>query len=939
MRNWRSRIWSWSWLVTLPIACFFLYWAWVTVDRFYAFGVRYNPAPVKYDLYSTGEKVYAELARTLLLSVNQSSLDDAPGADGLEVVNLFIPESNLAQLNSRLPHSGFEYVEGGIWNDGKLQKMKFKYRGDYVYHWGESKKSLRVKLNKKRLYQDLRTFNLIAPKPFETYFGNMLAKEFGLIAPASKLVEVTLNGKLLGLHAFVEQLEESTLRSNSYMPGDLYAGEIVAKDGYNASGARLFENPQLWEKIAINNHFSEESIKPLEALTALINDPDSAESQKRLSKLLDMEAWGKFSAFETLTHSFHYDDFHNWRLYYDPMSSKLYPVIWDPLAWHQNWRKKLQLDVIPSQFHRALFQNADFLEARAQAISDFYTTGGDQAFLAKVKEQLPVIKSALKRDPLLYESADAAIGELDEFVQVMEAVFSNAKKGFLDSEKSVEFSVNREEDSSLEIDYLVAGRIPVKRLYLSFSDALTDSVEARLVHYLGGEAVDADISSKVSVKGTQIIIDQTLLAQHSVIDGPLKSLRKKVLQMDSAYYELILRHINPDNKLLDIRAEFFDGSEMVVKQVSSIEKKSFTNMYGVVADAPIVKPLVWEGVVNIDGIKTIETPLIIMPGTTVLLSADASVLINNRVIAEGTKEQPIRFMPASEDSAPWGTVAITGSGADYSRFRHVEFSGGSGLKRDLFEYSAMLCIHGVQGMTIEHSSFRDSHITDDMVHANYSDLQFKHCRFENSLMDALDIDIGTVVVEDCHFINSGNDSIDLMSSDAVVLDTIVEDGGDKAVSVGEGSRLLAINDIFRRNLIAVQAKDGSSAALYNVDIVANDHALDAYNKNWRYNDGGRIYVYKSRIEENEKMLTADKKSGIRVFDTFIDDASFIGDGSTAKHARVKLAETVDSESRENAKNNLLDRHEKEVSSMDGIDSAYWQRVEPQKRGAVEIVTD
>ncbi|MFK7733525.1 MAG: CotH kinase family protein [Pseudomonadales bacterium] len=933
MKRILGRCWAWSWVITLPIVCFFAYWVWDTAQRYYTFGIRYDTRPIPYTLHSTGEKVFHEMTRTLRQSIGLSTQDVNEPIEGINVVNIFVPESNLAQLNANLPHSGFEYVKGGIWNEGKLQKMKFKYRGDFVYHWGETKKSLRVKTSKGKLYRGHRTFNLLGIKQLETHYGNLLAKDFGLIAPSSDIVEVNLNGERLGLHVYVEQLEELTLRNNGYMPGDIYSGEIVAKDAYRGVEGNLFTNPRLWEKIAINNHFAEDSLVPLETLIGLINDADNPETQAKLSKMLDMDAWGRFSAFETLTHGFHYDNHHNWRLYYDPMRSKFFPVIWDPLAWHRNWRTNVQLDIIPSDFHLALFKNAEFLEARAQAIANFFLEERDTRFLDQLYSHIPGFKEALDRDPLLNEPLDVAYERVDAFIDLVETVFANAEAGYLGTSSNLAYSTPDNSFTPFTIDLSVSGRMPVKRLYLDFSEPVSDVVAARLKHLLDETAQSADVSSKISVNGATVVLEQTLLAQHTPFEGTGSVLRRTKLAMSDAYYQLALTGIKPGNRLLDMRAEFFDDREILARRLPSIAPKSFDRMYLVVKDAPVVKPIIWSGEVRIDGIQELDAPLVIRPGTTVYFGDDASLILRNRILAEGTAEEPIRFLPAKDATIPWGTLTLTGSGTDYSRFVHTEFAGGSGLKRPLYEYTAMLSIHGAKGVDIEHTLFRDSKITDDMVHAVYADVRFSHTVFERALMDALDIDIATGVIENSRFSNSGNDSIDFMTSHGVVRDTIIEDGGDKAASVGEGSTLLVINSIFRNNFIGVQAKDGSSAALYNLDLIGNGQALDGYNKNWRYNDGGDIYTYKSFIQGNKKPMAADKKSSINIFDSFIDaDPKSVG-------KRIELGPNVDNQQQRKPKLNTIERHLDEIESMSVFDPTLWRHVDHEKRGASNVITD
>ena len=160
--------------------------------------------------------------------------------------------------------------------------------------------------------------------------------------------------------------------------------------------------------------------------------------------------------------------------------------------------------------------------------------------------------------------------------------------------------------------------------------------------------------------------------------------------------------------------------------------------------------------------------------------------------------------------------------------------GGSGLKGELFEYSGMLSIHDVKGLSISNCRFYDNHRVDDMVHTVYSELSFDNVTFENAVSDALDLDVSSATINNSRFINSGNDAVDLMTTQATILNTLFAQNGDKGISVGEGSHLVGINNQISNNEIGVQSKDRSTALLFNHTFMDNQIALHAYRKNWRY---------------------------------------------------------------------------------------------------------
>lgn len=940
MKAFFLKIWRFSWVVTLPIAICFVYWGWCSGVRYFDFKVRYSAAE-DFSLLKVGKMEFLHALRKSKIETFRNNKQI--NSENLRTINLFIPESELAQLNSNLPHSGSEYVKGGAYYGGKLHKVKLKYRGDTVYHWGYYKKSIRVKTKKSSLFEGMRAFNLVAPRSAEminNHLTYILADKMGLIAPRSEVVNVNINGELSGIYILTEQLDESTLRRHNRMPGDLYSGDVGRKDFWRGETCQIFERTVLWEKRAVNNHYPEDSSKPLEQLIKLLRLPQTEEVQVELTKLVDMEAFGKFNALEMLTTTVHIDSTHNWRLYYDPMRSKFVPVVWDFVGWHITTRpkngKKARLDVISSPFHLALYKNGNFLRARQNALKEFYANGTDRSFLKEVDVLYGSLKSAVKNDPNLAANVRAlnskeVILALDDLKSSIPRVFRDIYNGYFNSQSEVRYSsdgVNR------VIGLEIKGRAITNRLVFKFNNLLSSAVKCHLRYWVNGQVKEVDVSENLALRGSTLDLRVPFLSRYILQIESVQSYKSFHNRVDiqPAYYELIFDSIPPDIKLLEVLFGEGDGRRLVrASQVANLRPHSFDDMYNIVQPHPSKAPMIWSQDVVLEGFRKIDEEVIILPGTTIRLEPSATVVFRNLLRAEGSADKPIRFVSPGDAQNPWGAVVLMGKGANGSRLRYVEFANGSGLKGDLFEYTAMFSVHDVKGVEIENCTFRDSKITDDMVHAVYSEVRFSDCRFERSLMDALDIDISDTVIERCHFIDSGNDSIDLMTSTAIVVDTLIENSGDKAASVGESSSLLAVNNVFRGNLIGVQAKDGSVASLYNLDLINNGHALDAYKKNWRYNDGGKVYLHKSRVVGNKKLITADKKSAIRVYDSYIDKPV-----KTTKK-RLKLAKTVDSKNEKKARSQGLKRSKKEIELMKGFDSRYWDRVDRGRRGASNVV--
>lgn len=1036
-------IFLWSWIITLPIAILGAYVSYKAVDRFHVFQVRYDPVPINISLSNYIEYEWVNILQRFRVEAAKSF-----GAQSkLKNISIFVPEANLSKLNLHMPQTGFEYTKARVLHDGQLIKAKIKYRGDYLYHWGFEKKSIRIKTAKGRLFDGMRRFNLQAPKSVEqlnNYFSYKLAKQLGLLAPHTELVRLTINNKDQGVYVLVEQLKEETLRRNKLMPADIYRGEMVGKDKFIDSGiTNLFETTSVWDKVAVNNHYEADEKSSIEKLVELIKQQDSINSQKELSKLLDIEAWARFSAFEALAQTKHYLKDHNWRLYYDPWRQKLIPVIWDPMGWNKHWLPKAGepavSEVIETELHQALFKNGDFIRARMRVLQEFYNSSGDKKFIQFVTKSINDLESELRIDPKLKPaSPELVLQAMHKMKKSMQNIFKDLGKYVLDENEKTAYSYK---NGVLRLK--INGNLPVYNLRLVFDDVVKNYSSVMLSYGLEkGGSQSIDITNSATITGNMIMLETGLLPDVKIIrvesrffpnriksepvnytfkfnglenlklidafikrgndweridsgieygmasaqtkedmggmmdkwtsswqlfwnngngfnaedssnqlkvntvnnqrwkieyhlpqglsqlridprSGAFLAISDVQLKINGKNHVIPYSSINTNNMMrkkngrlivdggkdpffyFDVKPYFEDNEideneveisfnpNIAIASELAHSKRSddkVGGLYSPVIEPSNMKPLIWSGKINLSGLNEIDRPLILKPGTTLLMGEGATLVIRNRLTARGTAQKPIKFLPHSNGQKPWGAVVLLGKKANDSVLDHCEFSEGSGLKGDLFEYTAMLSIHDVSNMVISDCLFKDSKVVDDMVHVVYSDILVERSTFVRANSDALDIDISNAKIIDSKFVESGNDAIDLMTSNAIVIGSSLIRNGDKGVSVGEGSNFVAIDNQVIGNNIGVQAKDNSLALLFNQTITNNKNALSVYKKNWRYGEGGTIIISKSSLSKNDSSLSAKKHSHIVLFDSFID-----------KVIKTKRAEVISADSKNEKK--------------------------------------
>lgn len=930
-------IWRWSLLITLPVAIGFGHWLLATADRYRDFGLR-NTISGPLTLETVGRMEFDHMIRQLGRLMWLTPAAQNSGGSGLRTVSLYVPESTLAEIDSNLPHSGFQYVDGGLWDGDKIREVEVRYRGDNIYHWGYFKKSWRIKTKKDTTFEGMRRFNLIAPITAEivnNHLSYLLASSMGLVTPRSELVNATVNGKLSGIYVLTEQLSELTLRRHGLMPGDLYSGEVYGRESYRGVPNRLFTHPGLWEKVAVNNHYAEESMAPLEHLVSLIRAPQTEAIQAELTGLLDLDAFGRFHALEILLATAHMDTVHNWRLYYDPWRRVFIPVVWDPVGWFVGRLppedSSARLDVISSPFHAVLHRNGEFLRARHRALTEFFDSGEDVAFMDEVERVTRVLDIAVQWDPNLVVAAAVqtpaeARTAMDELRKTIPRLFAQLRAEYIEGAGEVIYKALDENTLAIQ----VSGRRPVDRLVIKYGKALDQGVSARIRFWRDGEAIERDVGGLVHQTGTSAEIRFPLLSRFvTVIKTMGAGFIENHLQVEPGYYEMVLEGIDSDNLRLEVMADRGGKQLQPARRVDEIERRSFDGMFALIPESPVREPIVWRGDMVVNQVLDIDQEVIIRPGTTLRMEPGASVIFRGRVWAEGTAEEPIRVLPARQGQEPWGTIALQGRGANGSLLNHCEFVGGSGLTENLFEYSAMFSIHDVDGVSVEFCRFSDNKVVDDMVHAVYSRVRFSDCVFERALFDAMDLDVTEGTIERCEFHNSGNDGLDLMASRVVVLDTLLQGNRDKGISVGEDTKLLAIGCRIIDNIIGVESKDRSVAVLSNVDLQGNGIALHAYDKNWQYEGGGFTYLYNGRILDNDVLIEAKKGSGIWIHDTYMVRPL------DPEAKRVEL-DSVDNDPTVASRVNSLWRFPGERERMDGFGERFWLHANPSSRGTATV---
>jgi hypothetical protein len=213
-------------------------------------------------------------------------------------------------------------------------------------------------------------------------------------------------------------------------------------------------------------------------------------------------------------------------------------------------------------------------------------------------------------------------------------------------------------------------------------------------------------------------------------------------------------------------------------------------------------------------------------GCSIELSNGASLISYGPLRIEGTAAQPVRIRPASPGGT-WGTVAAVRPGSP-SFIEYLRVEGGSGSVIEGVTITGALAIHEGDA-TIRHCSFSHG-LAEDGLNIKNGNVQIRDCVFQDLASDAMDLDFVTGGVTDCSIERVAGDGIDLSGSEITLARNMVRQAGDKAISIGEQSRVFVTDSLLMSCPFGIAAKDASIATIEHCTLLENPRALAAYCK-------------------------------------------------------------------------------------------------------------
>ena len=751
---------------------------------------------------------------------------------------------------------------------GELHRIRIRKRGDISLHWSSIKRSFTIRTRKDDLFRGYRQLGLSNKQVLMQYVANRLPRWFDVMRPFSDVTPVFVNNQFYGVFRAIARVDESFLRRQGRMPGNIYRGDAAERGDYFKYLPRdLFSNPYIWDRTAINDR---PGAPPGSGLIALLDDLNGGtfDDHRRLMARLDRHEVAEGLALQLIVGDpFHMDGVHNQFWYEDPATGLMHQVPWDLRILRLD-RPRRRLNRLTSAMLRDPFVvdetlrvawralTRDSIVARADSMArDIVARDRNEFRYDRARRAfIPDVGSPETLLPILHDN-ERTLRAWAADARVESVVAGNARSGWM-------------------VDLVLRGHAGANLTGFVLPGPARPSV--RIDRNRNGRADPEDRPIPGRMERAQdgwIWRPEVSVPLYAAWATDAPGIRSGV----RAYRLLVSGTRNAPTPILKNRVTGAAVEPDAGEPGTSVLETPGWHAW----QYPAVRPgrtRRWQGTVRIRETVTIEAQdtLIIAPGTTVLIDPERSLVSYGYVDAAGTTSRPIRIR-GSSPTRPWGAFVLQGPGADGSRLVHVDVTGGGGAVIGRIEYTGMVNVHQVRGFQLRSAHLHDNLRSDDTFHAVHAEVLLADCTFENANADAVDLDYSTGTIRGCRFQAAANDAIDLMTSDVDIVDVHIAGSGDKGVSVGEASRPRIIRTTIVDGVRGIEVKDRSRPLIVGSRIAGNRIGLLQTVKNWRYGGSGWAMVLGSTIRDNGIDVQGDAGSRLTTRWTAIGDTSSVGE--------------------------------------------------------------
>ncbi|MAT44249.1 MAG: hypothetical protein CL609_18110 [Anaerolineaceae bacterium] len=752
-----------------------------------------------------------------------------------------------------------DFVPASIrFQDGQPLDVEMRLKGDWTDHLLGDKWSFRIKIKEDGAVFGAKEFNIQTPETrnyiWEWAFHQNLISE-GVLTTRYDFTNVVLNGKLLGIYgvedAFTAEMMESQerrqgvllrfdedilwdTRADFWEIGTTNDSSILQSNTYESSIISIFKA----SKIAENPVLSAEAETASNLLAAFQRGERSA------SEVFDVELMGRFFALSDLWAGCHGLYWHNYRFYYNPVTTLLEPVAYDNEPF---WTCPTENSIIGKMVESGLFDDPEIRAAYVHEVERIANKNYIDQVRLDMEQEIEIYQNALK---LEYGEQDLGVS-WDKLVNRAEILMQELHPAH--PVRANYQIVNRNGQSSLVLDITNMMLLPAELVSVKVGDQ-----EIRL------NTGNWDIPMVIDPEGWVYTPTQFELPIEYIENTTTPEIEVSVVVRLKGSSELMrVATIGSNNPT----AQKIGPLPQIPSVDEVLKSYPFLRLQNPQGKLFIVESGNW--LVSGDLVLPYGYDLIISPGASLRFEQGAVMLVNGSVQIKGTSNSPV-VITSQDPALGWGGMVVLNANND-STWTYAIVENTTGIEREGWILTGGITFYR-SNITLDHV-FIGNNQTEDAINVIHSEFHFLNSEFANTFADAFDSDFSAGEIVNCDFHDIAGDAVDVSGTKASVENTRLVSIVDKAISVGEVSNILVKNVSIDQVGIGIASKDRSTVVVEGSEINnASFAALAAYIKKPVYGPAS-IEAADIQLNNNKQNAIAQTDNVILLWDELVETVS------------------------------------------------------------------
>ena len=735
-----------------------------------------------------------------------------------------LEKSRTKALREGFIYHGHPRVKGIIKFPGNKAKVKLRLKGYQLDHLATNKWSLKIEV-KDSSFDGIQKFSLQAPHTKDFQSAPVIQEAMrikDILAPRDGYVNLTVNGKNIGLMYFEEDINEQLTEASSLPYGPIFKYDEKARKISFEDKKRFWLNDSIQQFIGSK-------------IENIIRNP------KRYMHLIDLDKWAEYLSITFLFKCFHGNIDFNLSYYFHPLNRKLEPVSTDHSCGQKENHRPLSFLPVKGEFVYKLIESKNFQIMLEEKLIWWLNNPSAQKLLVDLNKKSIYFKALVAQEaPFIgdFKIKNNHLGEVLKWI-----------KGF-------------KHKSSNIID--IKNKIPPLPLQAKFTPTLLIKRNSNLFQAI------LNPFQKNTIQLKEIFLKTGQVKTIYPINN--KTTSNDITRILSN--NLKLRYLESPPK---ITLNYFElGKRKYIKTINPhfAYINSDINLFEYTKSSTIANYFKYDAEHNTfyieEGTYKYINKLIIFPqgvnvklgaGSTLDFSDNTGLIINGSLFVDGKNDSKV--MLKGKKSANWAGIQINGF-KSLSIINNLTVDGGNGIFEGLSNSGAFTINNG--SVEIRNSLFQNNQSEDALNLSNVSG-SLDNIIIQNTKSDALDIDFSKIKMSNSSFFNVGSttgaDAIDISKSDLIADNIEITNVTDKGISIGESSKASINNIKILHTSVGLVAKDSSHLIANNVFMRNIDMANTmVYNK--KQNFSGAILEIKNidfdlgiHVAENGSTLIID----------------------------------------------------------------------------------